>query len=62
MDGIRTAKVEIAGVPLTLAVVHGTNNAKALIEDWKAGKGNYDFVEVMTCRGGCIGGGGQPKT
>ena len=20
----------------------------------------YDFIEVMTCEGGCIGGGGQP--
>ncbi len=62
MDGVRTARVEIAGVPLTLAVVHGTANAKLLIEEWKAGRAGYDFVEVMTCRGGCIGGGGQPKT
>lgn len=62
MEGVRTAKVEIAGVPLALAVVHGTANAKSLIDAWKAGRADYDFVEVMTCRGGCIGGGGQPKT
>ena len=62
MDGIREAEVTIAGVTLKLAVIHGTANAKKFIEDWKAGNKRYDFVEVMTCRGGCIGGGGQPKT
>lgn len=62
MEGIKEAQVEIAGVPLRLAVIHGTANARKLIEDWQAGNSTYDFVEVMTCRGGCIGGGGQPKT
>lgn len=61
MDGIREAKVTIADVPLRLAIVHGTENARQLIESWQKGETTYDFVEVMTCRGGCIGGGGQPK-
>lgn len=62
MDGIRATEVEIGGVPLRLAVIHGTNNAKTWIDKWQAGASPYDFIEVMTCRGGCIGGGGQPKT
>lgn len=61
MDGIRVANVEINDISLKLAVVHGTDNAKTLIDALKSGKETYDFIEVMTCRGGCIGGGGQPK-
>lgn len=62
MDGIRSAQVTIAGINVRLAVVHGEANAKQLLDDMKNGTCEYDFVEVMNCRGGCIGGGGQPKT
>ena len=62
MDGIREAELEINGIPVRAAVVHGTENARQLMEKIKAKAVNYDFVEVMTCRGGCIGGGGQPKS
>ncbi len=62
MDGVREAKVNINGIPLNLAVIHGTENARRFIEDMKKGSISYDFIEVMTCKGGCIGGGGQPKT
>jgi len=63
MDGIRNATVTIAGTPLRVAVVHGINNAKQLIDKLIAdGFRTYDLIEVMSCRGGCIGGGGQPKT
>lgn len=61
MDGIKEAEITIGDITLKLAVVHGTANAKKLIESIKAGQSKYDFIEVMTCRGGCIGGGGQPK-
>ncbi len=43
-----------------VAVVHGLANARKLIEDFKAGKLEVDFVEVMACPGGCVSGGGQP--
>jgi len=51
------------GVPtkLRVAVVHGLGNAKKLIQKMKDGEVEYDFIEVMACPGGCIGGGGQPK-
>lgn len=45
---------------LTVAVTSGLGNARALIEDIKAGRVHYDFVEIMACPGGCAGGGGQP--
>lgn len=47
---------------LRVAVVSGLNNAKALIRDMRDGRRHYDFVEIMACPGGCIGGGGQPRT
>ncbi|WP_416327027.1 [FeFe] hydrogenase, group A [[Eubacterium] hominis] len=60
MDGIREATLTIQDIPLRVAVVHGTNNARQFISHMENTKTHYDFVEVMTCRGGCIGGGGQP--
>jgi len=62
MDGIRSATVDINGTLVSVAVIHGIDNAKQVIEDLNSGKCMYDFIEVMACRGGCIGGGGQPKT
>jgi iron-only hydrogenase group A len=50
----------LEGVELKVAVAHGLGNARRLLERIKAGA-TYHFVEVMTCPGGCIGGGGQPR-
>ncbi len=58
--GLREVSYEVAGVPVRCAVVSGLGNARILIERLKAGKAHYDFVEVMACPGGCVGGGGQP--
>ncbi len=44
-----------------MAVAHGLGNAQQLIEAVQSGRKQYHFVEVMTCPGGCIGGGGQPR-
>jgi iron-only hydrogenase group A len=51
----------LEGVELRVAVSHGLNHARKLLELIKAGTAKYHFVEVMTCPGGCIGGGGQPR-
>lgn len=59
-DGIKEAEVEIAGLKVKVAVAYGLANARTLIQKIKNGE-KYHFVEVMTCPGGCIGGGGQPK-
>ena len=60
-EGIREASLDIAGTQLNVAVVHGTQNARKMIERLKEGKKDYHFIEVMACPGGCIGGGGQPR-
>lgn len=59
-DGVRQAKVNVGGKELNIAVVHGLKNARKVVRDIKADKAKYDFVEVMACPGGCIGGAGQP--
>jgi len=59
-EGIREAEVTVNGKTLKLAVVHGLANARKIAEAVRAGKCEYDLVEVMACPGGCIGGAGQP--
>ena len=58
--GLREVDYELGGVKIRCAVVSGLRNARQLMERLKAGKAHYDFVEVMACPGGCVGGGGQP--
>ncbi len=48
------------GVELKVGVVHGLKNAEKVIENVKNGE-QFHFIEVMTCPGGCISGGGQPR-
>ncbi|MBQ4527439.1 MAG: iron hydrogenase small subunit [Clostridia bacterium] len=59
LDGVKEATLTIAGKEVKIAVVHGTANARIILDKIKAGE-HYDFVEVMACPGGCINGGGQP--
>ena len=71
LDGIKEAEITIEGtwpewsflegVTAKVAVAHTLGNARKLVEKIKAGEAEYHFVEVMTCPGGCIGGGGQPR-
>lgn len=60
LDGIKEATIKIEGIEIGVAVVSGIANAKRLIEQVKSGRRDLHFVEVMTCPGGCIAGGGQP--
>jgi NADH-quinone oxidoreductase subunit G len=68
LQGVKEASLEIPGVgELRVAVSHGLSNARQLLdqirEDKKAGREpRYHFIEFMACPGGCISGGGQPKT
>ena len=61
LEGVKEATVALGDKELKIAVVSGLANASALLEAIKAGK-HYDLVEVMACPGGCVYGGGQPKT
>ncbi|MFP4502444.1 MAG: NADH-dependent [FeFe] hydrogenase, group A6 [Candidatus Hydrogenedentota bacterium] len=51
----------LEGVTAKVAVAHGLGNARQLIERVRNGEASYHFIEIMTCPGGCIGGGGQPR-
>ncbi len=72
LDGIKEASITIEGtvpawrflegVTAKVAVAHSLANARKLVEKIRAGEAEYHFIEVMTCPGGCIGGGGQPRT
>ena len=42
------------------AIAHGLGNARKLLENIRAGKAEYHFIEIMACPGGCVTGGGQP--
>lgn len=60
MEGIKEAEFAFPGSTLKVAVASGMKNAKPLLEQIKAGKSPYAFIEIMGCPGGCINGGGQP--
>jgi NADH-quinone oxidoreductase subunit G/NADP-reducing hydrogenase subunit HndD len=60
LDGAKELKANIGGVEVGAAVVSGLGNARALLEQIRAGRKDLHFIEVMTCPGGCINGGGQP--
>jgi NADH-quinone oxidoreductase subunit G len=60
-DSVRAIEVPYGDKTLRACIVHGLKAADALIEDIKAGREHFDFVEVMTCPAGCISGGGQPR-
>jgi NADH-quinone oxidoreductase subunit G/NADP-reducing hydrogenase subunit HndD len=60
MRGIKEATVEIAGIPVGVAVASSLANARSLLGQLQAGRDDLHFIEVMTCPGGCISGGGQP--
>ena len=59
-DGWREATFDLNGRELRVAVAHGLANAGKLLDALERGAVHYDFVEVMACPGGCVGGGGQP--
>jgi NADH-quinone oxidoreductase subunit G len=58
--GRRAVTLDLPGGAVRVAMVHGLANARALVEDLRAGREQYDFVEVMACPGGCANGAGQP--
>ena len=60
LEGIREASLEVNGMVINVAIAHGMKNAKVLLDDIRAGKSKYHFIEIMGCPGGCIAGGGQP--
>lgn len=60
LENVKEATVNYDGRDIKIAVVHGLKNADNIIRQIKNGEKDYDLIEVMACRGGCIAGGGQP--
>lgn len=60
MAETREAVLNIAGKDIKVAVCNTLKSAKEMLKKIKDGKADYQFIEVMACPGGCIGGGGQP--
>jgi iron only hydrogenase large subunit-like protein len=60
LQGAKELRVKIGALEVGAAVVSGLGNARALLDQIRAGRKDLQFIEVMTCPGGCINGGGQP--
>ncbi len=61
-SGLKTGTINIKGKNIKIAIASGLNNARNILEELKIDPHKYDFVEVMACPGGCVGGGGQINT
>ncbi|KAJ5072209.1 iron hydrogenase [Anaeramoeba ignava] len=61
-DSMKEAHIDFNGIDFKVAVVHGAANIHKYIEKMKKGEVSHHFVEFMVCKGGCIGGGGEPKS
>ena len=55
----KETRLKIGDLDLGFAVVSGLGNARKLLDEIRAGRSDIHFIEVMTCPGGCIAGGGQ---
>ncbi|MFP4403664.1 MAG: NADH-dependent [FeFe] hydrogenase, group A6 [Candidatus Woesearchaeota archaeon] len=62
MKTLKEAKINFGKKTLNVCVVHTLGEARKIMEQIKNNTCTYDFIEVMACYGGCIGGGGQPHT
>ncbi|KAJ5071965.1 iron hydrogenase [Anaeramoeba ignava] len=61
-ETIKEAEIDFNGMPFKVAVVHGAVNIHKYLKMIKEGLAKHHFVEFMVCKGGCIGGGGEPKS
>ncbi|MBM7855607.1 iron-only hydrogenase group A [Desulfohalotomaculum tongense] len=59
-SGLKYGTITFGDKTITVAIAHGTGNAKKALELFKSGEKHFDYMEVMACPGGCVGGGGQP--
>lgn len=58
--GLKEATITLDGKQINIAVASGLANARKIMDEIKAGKSKYHFIEIMACPGGCVNGGGQP--
>ncbi|UMZ72774.1 NADH-dependent [FeFe] hydrogenase, group A6 [Natranaerofaba carboxydovora] len=60
LNGIKEANTKLGDMEVKVAVINGLKNARTVLDELRNGRCEYDFIEIMACPGGCIGGGGQP--
>lgn len=60
-EGFRVAELTIGHIELRIGIAHGLEEAAKMLDKIRAGEEFFHAIEIMACKGGCIGGGGQPK-
>jgi len=65
LEGVKEAEIDFEGTKIRVAIAHWMNNIETVLNRVREAKAAgreppYHFIEVMACRGGCVGGGGQP--
>lgn len=60
-DGFRVGEVPCGDITLRIGIAHGLDEAGKMLEKIRDGEEFFHAIEIMACKGGCIGGGGQPK-
>lgn len=59
--GFRACDLEVNGLNLRIGVAHGLKEAAIMLDKIRNGEEVFHAIEIMACKGGCVGGGGQPK-
>ncbi|MEG0730359.1 MAG: [Fe-Fe] hydrogenase large subunit C-terminal domain-containing protein, partial [Cetobacterium sp.] len=60
MSGVRIAEIPVGDLKLRIGIANGLGSARKLLEKVRSGEETFHAIEIMACKGGCIGGGGQP--
>lgn len=60
-EGFRTCELKIGHIELRIGIAHGLDEAGKMLDKIRTGEEFYHAIEIMACKGGCVGGGGQPK-
>ena len=59
-EGFRAAEIGVGDITLRIGIAHGLGEARKMLDKIKSGEESFHAIEIMACKGGCVGGGGQP--
>lgn len=59
-EGFRAAKIKVGDLDLRIGIAHGLGEAREMLNKIRNGEEFFHAIEIMACKGGCVGGGGQP--
>lgn len=59
-EGFRVANIKVKDIDLRIGIAHGLGEAREMLNKIKSGEEFFHAIEIMACKGGCVGGGGQP--